>query len=58
MSGRTEDERLATLAVLAAAAKEAEEFLSAAKGSDEVGPESLQEADRRLKLFLRAGRAH
>lgn len=58
MADRTEDERLATLVVLAAAAKAAEELLSAAKGSNEIGTETLQEADRRLKLFLRASRAH
>lgn len=46
------DERIAVLAVLAAAAREAEELLEVAEVWEDVCPEALQEADRRLKLFM------
>jgi hypothetical protein len=44
---------MAVLAVLAAAAREAEELIA----EDELlDPEALDEANRRLKLFMRAAR--
>lgn len=45
---------MATLAVLAAAAREAEELL--ADASDEIDVDAAAEADRRLKLFMRTAR--
>ena len=45
---------MATLAVLAAAAREAEELL--ADRSEEIDAEAAAEADRRLKLFMRTAR--
>jgi hypothetical protein len=44
---------MATLAVLAAAAREAEELLSA---EPDLEPEAADEANRRLQLFMRAAR--
>jgi hypothetical protein len=44
---------MATLAVLAAAAREAEELLSV---EPELEPETVAEANRRLQLFMRAAR--
>jgi hypothetical protein len=49
-----DDEKTAILAVLAAAAREAEELLALDDG--ELPAESAKEADRRLKLFMRAAR--
>jgi hypothetical protein len=45
---------MATLAVLAAAAREAEELL--ADHSEEIDADAAAEADRRLKLFMRTAR--
>lgn len=54
-NGETERQRMAGLAVLAAAAKEAEELL--AQTAEELEPEVIQEADRRLRRFSeRVGR--
>lgn len=52
---RSDDRRdnMATLAVLAAAAREAEELLA---DEQDVDPEVAAEADRRLKVFMRAAR--
>jgi len=48
-----DNEKIAALAVLAAAAREAEELIA----SDEaLHPDTLDEANRRLKLFMRAAR--
>jgi hypothetical protein len=48
-----DNEKMAVLAVLAASAREAEELLA----SDEVlTRDALDEANRRLKLFMRAAR--
>jgi hypothetical protein len=44
---------MATLAVLAAAAREAEELLSSEL---ELEPAAIDEANRRLKLFMQAAR--
>jgi hypothetical protein len=44
---------MATLAVLAAAAREAEELLSIEL---ELEPAAIDEANRRLKLFMQAAR--
>jgi hypothetical protein len=52
--GRHDDEKMAILAVLAAAAREAEELLALDDG--EIPAESANEADRRLKLFMQAAR--
>lgn len=50
----TESERSALLAVLAAAAREAQELLAAIDDADDdLSPEVLEEADRRLKLYVR-----
>lgn len=50
----TESERSAILAVLAAAAREAQELLAAIDDADDdLSPEVLEEADRRLKLYVR-----
>lgn len=46
-------EQMAVLAVLAAAAREAEELLAQEK---DLTPEAATEADRRLKNFMRAAR--
>jgi hypothetical protein len=47
------DGGMATLAVLAAAAREAEELLNIEVGLE---PETVAEANRRLQLFMRAAR--
>lgn len=47
------DGGMATLAVLAAAAREAEELLAE---EPDIDAEAVAEADRRLKLFMRAAR--
>jgi hypothetical protein len=47
------DDNMATLAVLAAAAREAEELLAEVP---DIEPEAAAEADRRLKLFMRTAR--
>ena len=44
---------MAVLAVLAAAAREAEELLNE---EPELTPETVEEANRRLKLFMRTAR--
>jgi hypothetical protein len=44
---------MAVLAVLAAAAREAEELLALEK---DLTPEASSEADRRLKIFMQAAR--
>jgi hypothetical protein len=49
--GRNDD--MATLAVLAAAAREAEELLA---GDEKLEPDTAAEADRRVKLFMKAAR--
>jgi hypothetical protein len=49
-----DDEKMAILAVLTAAAREAEELIADAE--NEIPPESAEEADRRLKLFMLAAR--
>lgn len=46
-------EALAVLAVLAASAREAEELLS---HEPNLGPEAVEEANRRLRSFMRAAR--
>jgi len=48
-----DNEKMAVLAVLAAAAREAEELLAEEQMLDR---NALDEADRRLKLFMRAAR--
>ena len=50
---RREESDMATLAVLAASAREAEELLANEPDLDE---ETIEEANRRLKLFMRAAR--
>lgn len=57
MTERKDDERLAVLKVLAAAAQEAEELAAATDGVGDAEREALKEADRRLKLFMRASRS-
>jgi hypothetical protein len=47
------NEKMAVLAVLAAAAREAEELIAEEEMLDR---EALDEANRRLKLFMRAAR--
>jgi hypothetical protein len=44
---------MAVLAVLAAAAREAEELIAE---DDTLDPEALDEANRRLKLFMKVAR--
>lgn len=44
---------MATLAVIAAAAREAEELLAS---DPELHPDAVAEADRRLQLFMRTAR--
>ncbi len=53
MSNDSSLERKALLAVLAAAAREAEELLAF---GEELTPETRNEADRRLRLFMDAAR--
>jgi hypothetical protein len=53
MSNDSSLERRALLAVLAAAAKEAEELLAS---GEELTRETRNEADRRLRLFMDAAR--
>jgi hypothetical protein len=48
-----DDEKMAVLAVLAAAAREAEELIAEEQMLDR---DALDEANRRLKLFMRAAR--
>jgi hypothetical protein len=47
------NDKMAVLAVLAAAAREAEELIAEEQMLDR---EALEEANRRLKLFMRAAR--
>lgn len=49
---RWDDEELRVLAVLAAAAREAEEFLIV--GGEDLTPEAADEAERRLSVFKQA----
>jgi hypothetical protein len=51
--GRNDPSDMALLAVLAASAREAEELLA---GDDELDPETVAEADRRLKRFMTLAR--
>ncbi len=56
MTNRRDRDRnagMAVLAVLAAAAREAEELLN---DEPELTPEAVDEANRRLKLFMRTAR--
>jgi hypothetical protein len=50
---KDQDGGMATLAVLAAAAREAEELLN---GVEELEPEAVEEANRRMKLFMQTAR--
>jgi hypothetical protein len=50
---REGDEKMAVLAVLAAAAREAEELIAE---EDLLDRDALDEANRRLKLFMRTAR--
>jgi hypothetical protein len=50
---KDQDGGMATLAVLAAAAREAEELLN---GGEELEPEAVEEANRRMKLFMQTAR--
>ena len=50
---RKDEEDMATLAVLAASAREAEELLAS---EPELDAGAVEEANRRLKLFMRAAR--
>jgi hypothetical protein len=50
---REGDEKMSVLAVLAAAAREAEELLAS---NEELTPAAEREADRRMKAFMKAAR--